>query len=122
MEQDKKYGGTAGFFGFLALLCLGLTAYNIYSIRLFEQANQTISNIPVNASVAHKIADKYVSLFIPLFGNYPTTQVLSVLLPVTLAVLTVFGVYAYRYFMQQSNKNKPQLKEVAEDDQPAIQG
>ena len=119
MEQNKKYGGITLFLGFVLLLCSALVAYNLYFMQIFKNITQTYEALCENANNAEKLVHTYVSLYARFFGEYPSTQVLSVLVPVTLGVIIAFVIYFDKYLSQRKNE-KMTFKEATTDDQPAI--
>ncbi len=127
MEQKRNYGAMTVFFGFVMLLCAGLVAYNIHYISVFKEINQTYSALPINPSIGQRLAYSYVSLFARFFGKYPTTQVLSVLIPVTAAAVVLFFVFLTKHINQKKllkseSESIPTSEEEEKNDQSAVQG
>ncbi|PKM62976.1 MAG: hypothetical protein CVU97_02510 [Firmicutes bacterium HGW-Firmicutes-21] len=127
MEQEKKYGGIALFLGIVTFLCYFFIAYNLYFIRIFKQAGQTIPALASNATTVQKVVDKYISFYATFFGRYPSTQVLSVLLPISVVAIVAFIIYLDKYIKQKNEEkrlidNRINTEEAAINDQSAIQG
>lgn len=119
MEQDKKYGGTAVFFGSVLAICIGLIIYNINSLKMFEEIDQKCETLDANASFFAHLADKYFSLFTEYFGNYPPVKVLAVLFPISVILTITFVVYIDK-FARQKKQEKMLISEENLNDQSAV--
>lgn len=113
MDDEKKYGGTALFFGILVLICSGLTAYYINFISVLSANNQTYGAISVNPSAFEKLLYKYLSIFDKLFGKTPSTPALAVIIPITIIFVVVFCYYLYMFIIQKkAEKLRKQQEQI----------
>jgi len=101
MESRKRYGGKAFFSGYVLLVCSGIIAYNIHMMNVFKELDYTYPHLDSGANIINKLTDKYFSIFESVLGRYPSTKVLSIVIPVTLIVFICFIDYLIKFFKQK---------------------
>jgi len=105
LEEDKKYGGTAIFFGSLFIICQGLIFYYISFIKVLLENDQTYRAISAKPSVFEKLIYSYLSIYDNIFGKTPATPALAVAIPVSLILFITFLYYIVMYCKQKKREN-----------------
>ncbi|HAN20944.1 MAG: hypothetical protein A2Y15_03015 [Clostridiales bacterium GWF2_36_10] len=121
MVNDKKYGGITIFIGSVLLICIALIAYYIAFIPKLIENEQVYKDFSGNI-VFIKIINKYIAFFKPIFGDTPSTPMLSIFIPLAIIILIAFSIYLNKFLVQKKLENIKSNEEVVYNDQSAIQG
>lgn len=104
---DKKETplGIAIFLYVIALIVIGIIAYNLYYSLVFVNygVTGTLQEPAADAAIPEKIWYAYASLFFPLAGNTPACNVIAVAVPVLIALL----IAASRFLAKHFSPDKP---------------
>ncbi len=103
-EKKESSLGIAIFLYVLAVILACIIAYNVIYVSVFRNYGLT-QNLAVpteNDSFFYTLAYKYVSLFFPLFGNTGPCAVLSILIPLTVAVTVSASLNLSDYFNEKN--------------------